>query len=172
MIVAIDPGSEQSAFVIWDGIVVHRKDIVSNQELLGMLNRGPYGANERRIDAGLPKGNHLVIEQIRSYGMAVGAETFDTVFWSGRFAEAWEPRPWTMMPRMDVKMHLCHSARAKDTNIRQAVIDMCGKPGTVKEPNLVYGEEKGNKDSKIGSHMWPALALAITFMGNKTVNGR
>ena len=35
---------------------------------------------------GLP--DVVVIEKIESYGMAVGAEVFDTVLWAGRFAEA------------------------------------------------------------------------------------
>jgi len=95
--------------------------------------------------------------------MAVGATVFDTVFWSGRFAEAWYPMRFDLMPRMDVKMHLCHSARATDSNISQAIKDRCGERGTVKEPNLVYGEEAGNKESKIRKDMWQALALAITW---------
>ena len=159
MIISIDPGTTESGFVVWDGKYVRRKGIVENDTLVQMLRPGSRGA---LIEQGLPKGNSLVIEQIRSYGMAVGKETFDTVFWSGRFAEAWNPRPWSQVPRLAVKMHLCHSARAKDTNVWQAIVDRFGAPGTVKKPNLHYGEEYGDKTTKLVKHMRAALALAIT----------
>ena len=168
MIIAIDPGTTHSAYVIWDGLCAHRKGLLRNETLLESLASevsAPHSPIRQSIgiDYGLPKGNHLVIEQIRSYGMAVGAEVFDTVFWSGRFAESWSPRPWSQMPRMDVKMHLCHSARAKDANISRALKDRFGEIGTVKNPNYIYGEQLGNKDAKMKKDMWAALALAVTW---------
>lgn len=164
MIIGIDPGSEQSAYVIWDGIAIYDKGIVDNETMLNLLRSRTEG---RAIEKGIPKGNELVIEQVRSYGMAVGASTFDTVHWSGRFEEAWYPRKCTLMPRMDVKMHLCHTSRAKDTNINAALKDRFGKIGTVKNPNLTYGEEKGSKDSKMKSHLWAAFAIAVTEYDKK-----
>ena len=155
-ILAIDPGSEKSAHVIWDGEKILRKGILNNESFLRYLR-------DRVLLLNLLPVENLVIEQVRSYGMAVGATVFDTVHWSGRFHEAWYPMPVILMPRMDVKMHLCHSARAKDSNVSRAIKDRYGEPGTVTDPNLVYGEEKGKKESKIRKDMWQALALAITW---------
>jgi hypothetical protein len=64
--------------------------------------------------------------------MPVGAEVFETIYWSGRFAEAYGVEHDARITRIDVKMHLCHSPRAKDGNVRQALIDRFGKPGTKK----------------------------------------
>jgi len=104
----------------------------------------------------------LVIEQIRSYGMAVGAEVFDTCVWTGRFIQAWGG-PHTMVPRIDVKMHLCKSPRAKDTNVRQALIDRFGPGkdkaiGTKKNPGPLYGFKRD---------MWAALGVAVTYWDTK-----
>jgi hypothetical protein len=137
---AIDPGNKVSAYVIWDGREIGDMDIKDNGDLLDML-RGM-----------LCHAELLVVEQVKSYGMAVGDTIFDTVFWSGRFVQAW-PGQWDRMPRMDVKMHLCHSSRAKDTNIRQALIDRFGVPGTKKKPGLTYGLKKD---------LWAAFGLAVT----------
>jgi hypothetical protein len=49
---------------------------------------------------GLP--DVVVIEKIESYGMAVGAEVFDTVWWAGRFAEA-ANRLEATMARLDAE---------------------------------------------------------------------
>jgi len=68
-----------------------------------------------------------------------------------------------MMPRMDVKMHLCHAANAKDSNIRQAIIDRYGPSGTVKLPNLIHGEVYGDKNTKMKKDLWAAWALSITW---------
>ena len=101
--------------------------------------------------------NWLIIEQIKSYGMTVSDSIFDTVFWSGRFYQEWVRKlgkAGSRMPRMTVKMHICHNSRAKDSNIRQALIDRFGKPGTKKEPGLTYG---------LKADMWAAFALAVTW---------
>lgn len=146
-ILAIDPGSEQSAYVLWDGKQILLSNICKNEQGL-VLNFAP--------DA-------LVIEKIESYGMAVGASVFTTCIWIGRFIERWLNHPvysqksWYLLPRREVKMHLCGSARAKDSNIRQALIDRFGAPGTKKNPGMTYGLSKD---------LWAAFAVAVTWWDN------
>ena len=111
----------------------------------------------------------MAIEMVASYGMAVGKTVFETCMWIGRFMEAWESATGTkpqQVYRKDVKMHLCGSMRAKDTNIRQAIIDRypasgggkCPQIGTKKEPGPLYGVSKD---------IWSALAVAITYSETK-----
>ena len=156
-ILALDPGTDKTGVVHLchaereEHFEIVDATIYPNDRLLHLL----------RLDAIFPS-NMLAIEQVRSYGMAIGATTLDTVEWSGRFIEAWEGRaeldkkdvlPVLRLPRIQIKTHLCKSARAKDTNIRQALIDIIGEPGTKKTPGPTYG---------IKSHLWAALAVAVT----------
>ena len=146
MILAIDPGPEQSAVVIWhDGRVVSAEIARNDQIRFSLRTRWkeiPYCA----------------CEAIACYGMPVGAETFQTCMEIGRFIEI---RALQMFPevrliyRREVKMHLCGNNRAKDGNIRQALIDKLGPVGTKKQPGPCYG---------IASHLWAALAVAITAL--------
>jgi hypothetical protein len=154
MILAIDPGPEKSQFVIWNG---SKSELVSHGHLdnQDMLNRFPefHGVYSTSI----------VIEGIASYGMAVGKETFDTCIWIGRFQQDW--LRWSeilpdILYRKDVKMHLCHTMKAKDANIRQALIDRYGHPGTKKAKGRLYGVSK---------HAWAALALAVTYAETKNL---
>ena len=145
-IIAIDPGSVQSGYVIWDGKAILHAEIIKNEELNNIL---PHAKRD----------HNLVIEQIRSYGMAVGASTFDTVFWSGRFCESFG-KPFYLMPRLEVKKHICHNGSAKDSNIIQALVDRFaygqknkGK-GTKSEPGFFFGFK---------SDIWQAFALAVTW---------
>jgi hypothetical protein len=95
----------------------------------------------------------LAIEMIASYGMPVGRSVFETCVWIGRFVEAWRGRPALRITRLEVKTHLCHSARAKDTNVWQALVDRFGTTGTKTQPGPLYG---------VRSHARAALALAVT----------
>ena len=80
---------------------------------------------------------------IASYGMPVGKEVFDTCVWIGRFIEDMNCIPQDRITvteyiyRKDEKMNICHSMKAKDSNIRQALIDRFGVVGTKKNPRLV-----------------------------------
>ena len=56
--------------------------------------------------------------------------------------------------RKDIKMNLCNTTRAKDSNIRQALIDRFGVPGTKKSPGMMYGLHKD---------MIQAFAVAVTY---------
>ncbi len=59
---------------------------------------------------------------------------------------------------MEVKIHLCNHPRAKDPNIRQALIDRFGAPGTKKNQGATYG---------LAGDMWSALGVAVTFAETK-----
>lgn len=146
-IYAIDPGPEQSALVIYSpsgGVLNH--ETIPNDKMRAMFSFG------------IEYPDVLVLEQIAAMGMAVGAEVFETVFWSGRFVECW-PCEWHRVKRHQVKMHLCGSMRAKDANIRQALIDRFGPGkaqaiGTKARPGPLYG---------IHGDEWQALAVAVTW---------
>ena len=79
--------------------------------------------------------DELAIEMIASYGMAVGQTVFETCVWIGRFIEA-NKGGFNYVYRKDVKINLCGSMRAKDSNIRQALIDRFGVVGTKKHPRV------------------------------------
>lgn len=141
MIFAIDPGTTQSGWALLEGAKVIDSGVSDNHDLLRWVQDG-QGADA------------LAIEMVASYGMAVGREVFETVRWIGRFQQAWrDPEAVQLVYRKDVKLHLCGDTRAKDPNIRQALLDQLGPPGTKKEPGNTYG---------VKSHAWSALAVAVT----------
>lgn len=147
-ILAIDPGSEQSAWLVYAPPVGRPLDfgILANDDILDHL---------RDNDSSMTIGVDLVvIEQIRSYGMSVGAEVFDTVHWAGRFTEAAWPTPVHQLPRLAVKQALCHDSRAKDQNIRQALIDRFGGTPAIRKGGVLHG---------ISKDVWAALAVAVTW---------
>lgn len=150
-ILAIDPGPAESAWVIYDA--QNNKVMGMNIESNYIIRRGDYfNETERDVDI-------VAIEMIASYGMAVGKEVFETCLWAGRFIEVFHDIGEVLVYRKDVKMHLCNSMRAKDTNIRQALIDRFGgtikkAKGTKKSPGPLYG---------IHDDIWAALAVAITY---------
>ena len=89
--------------------------------------------------------------------MAVGEEVFETVRAEARFAMAWGDRHCLLVPRIRVKMHHCHDSRAKDANIRQALLDRFGPGkaaaiGTKKAQGPLYG---------ISGDCWSSLAIAV-----------
>lgn len=140
-VIAIDPGPECSALIRWDGSAITLKQYAPNAEILSTIGD-------------LSGRDPLVIEQVASYGMPVGVEVFETVWWSGRFAQAYGADHVSRVPRLQVKLHVCHDSRAKDGNVRQALIDRFGKPGTKKEHGVLYG---------ISGDLWAAFALAVTW---------
>lgn len=147
-VLGIDPGPVRSAFVVFDGKMIHEKGIVPNLEILSLINWcdfDPY---------------HVVIEAFQSFGMPVGQEVFTTCIWIGRFVQAAESsaRLATLLYRKDIKLHLCGSVRAKDGNIRQALLDKVGKQGVKKDPGPTYG---------VKSDEWQALACAVYFLEGK-----
>ena len=144
-ILAIDPGYERSAWLEYEDGRPLGFGIQANTDLLADLR------------AGLELTDVVVIEKVESYGMAVGREVFDTVHWAGRFTEAAQPTPVVQLTRRAVKLELCGQSRAKDANVRQALMDRFGGPaakGTKRSPGPLYG---------IAADVWSALAVAVTY---------
>lgn len=147
-LLCIDPGTEVSGVVIYNGDIV---DYIWPE------------MDNNRLVAVLPhiQADHMAIEMVANMGMPAGKSLFETCVWIGRFIEAF-PGEHTKIFRRDVKLALCDSMRAKDGNIRQAIIDRFpatggGKTpqiGIKKQPGLLYGMSK---------HAWSALAVGITY---------
>ncbi len=151
IVYGVDPGTSMSAIVVFNGVTVVDRGYMDNGLMLDHLMRERVTENHGRRRV-------LVIEQVESFGMAVGREVFETVFWTGRFAQAWVPAQFDRMPRRIVKQHICHTAKATDANIRMELIDRFGGQdkaiGRKKEPGPLY---------EIKSHCWAALAVAVTW---------
>lgn len=149
MILAIDPGTHVSAFVVYDPLNQKMEEfgIYDNFDLLKMI-----AARKREFEA-------MPIEMIASYGMPVGQETFETCVWIGRFIQEFGPG-WHYVYRKDVKMHFCMQTKGvNDAVIRQALTDKFGPGrskavGTKLKPGPLYG---------ISKDVWAALAVAVTW---------
>ncbi len=148
-LLCIDPGTEVSGVVIYDGKeIMFRHSGIDNYELLALVI--------------LPSVyDHLAIEMVASYGMAVGKSVFETCVWIGRFIQAF-PGDYTKIYRKDVKMCLCHNMRAKDANIRQAILDRFPATGGGKTPQVGIKSNPGPLFG-ISKHAWAALGVGITW---------
>jgi len=146
MILSIDPGNSESAYVILnDDMTPADFGKIPNDEMLNIINNL----------AGQIK--QVAIEMIASYGMAVGKEVFETCVWIGRFYESAirNNAKVSYIYRKDVKINLCGSMKAKDSNIRQALIDRFGVVGTKNNKGYFYGFK---------ADIWSAYAVGITYL--------
>lgn len=147
MILAIDPGSTESGYAVLDEVLRPIEfGKIKNEELLNKIGNGCF-----------EECQDIAIEMVACYGMAVGATVFDTCVWIGRFVDriTYELciNP-VYIYRKDEKMNLCHTMKAKDSNIRQALIDRFGIVGVKKKPGWFYGVSKD---------MWAAVAVGVTY---------
>lgn len=146
-ILALDPGPVLTAWMVFDG-----QPIRFGIETTGVVLESMRTSETDAI---------VACECLQCFGMPVGKETFETAYWIGRFMEIAGSR-FVRVYRSEVKMHLCHNMRAKDGNIRQALLDKFGGKanaiGTKKQPGPLYG---------VSSHAWSALAVAVTASETK-----
>ena len=120
------------------------------------------------VAAGVGMGDGTAVAVGATVGMgegtavAVGATVFDTCRWVGRFEEAWKRlygvHTFQLVPRRQVKGYVCEDSRAKDANIRAALIDYYGPGkraavGLKAAPGPLYG---------FRADMWAALGVAFT----------
>lgn len=150
-ILAIDPGNVESGWCVIDA--GGRRPLAFGKTRNSRVLDAPGEVLSGCFD-------RAVIEMVASYGMPVGAEVFDTCVWIGRFQECLIRDGVTveLVKRQPVKLHLCHSSKAKDANVTQALVDRFapgqtnhGK-GTKKDPGWFYG---------FRADIWQAYALAV-----------
>lgn len=152
MILAIDPGTTESGWCIYDGTAVTHSGVMHNDKMLAYVSRPVFQTS----------GHRFAIEMIASYGMAVGREVFETCVWIGRFQQAWhEPAAVELIYRKDVKLHLCGTTKAKDPNVRQALLDKFPRTGGGATPQIGIKTKPGPLYG-VSSHAWAALAVAVT----------
>lgn len=156
-ILAIDPGNIESGFAVIempDFKLIEFGKIENNLFLKG-LKECAYGYGV------------VAIEMVESQGMPVGKTVFDTCVWIGRFAQALEDYNVRYVYRKEEKIALCGSLKAKDSNIRQALIDRYAKfdfktgKGTKKNQDTFYGVSKD---------AWQAIAVGVTYWEEQCKN--
>ena len=155
-IIGVDPGTSQTGWVIYNTIShsVENSGVTDNEEFLNsVIENEDYDI--------------MAIERIASYGMPIGAETIRTIEYIGRYwqkvldSNKISAKVELFYKKVDINPTICGSNKAKDANIRQAIMDMFPKNGggsnpsvgTSKQPGVLYG---------IGTHKWAALAVALT----------
>lgn len=155
-IFAIDPGNTQSGYAVLEMPDFHLVNFgkVENGELLRLLEH----YNQKIREYGDP--DVFVIEKIASYGMAVGKDVFETCYWIGQFLHALKHQKTDSVYRKDEKIYLCGSMKAKDSNIRQELINRYAKhdfkngKGTKANQDTFYGVSKD---------VWAAIAVGVTY---------
>jgi len=158
-VLAIDPGPVVSGWVLYEvetGAILDC-GIEDNIAMCEQIDKQGKAAISSK------KSTALVMEMPQCYGMPVGRSVLETCYWVGYFdaiASLHGYKYYTFrMPRSEVKKRLCHSMKAKDSNIRQAIIDRYGGKakaiGTKKQQGPLY---------RVKKDMWQALALAIAAM--------
>ena len=149
IVLGLDPGTERSALVELRDGEVKFAEILENEKMLRLLEA------TRPLNLSLAV---LVIEQFESFGMPVGKDVFEAIFWSGRFAQAWGGR-FEMLPRRQVKLHLCNDSRGKDSNVRAALIDRYGGQEATR---------KGGALCEVHKDSWSALALCTVWLDRQS----
>ena len=149
LIIGIDPGPTESAYcILKDGIIqFFCKD--KNEEIASWVDHELLCGD----------ADVVAVEHLQSFGMPVGKEVFETAYFIGEIRSLVKQeggRP-TFLPvyRKEIVTHHCNNPRAKDANVRQAMLDRWGPQGTKKNPGPTYG---------ISKDVWSALAIATYAM--------
>jgi len=149
-ILAIDPGPEESGYLILGDKILDMGKII-NDYLEDLLY-------SKRISNLRPS---VVVEIVKSYGMPAGDSLFRTMWWLGRFSVSCDNMCYHYyeVTRKAVVSYLCNSGRAKDSNVRQALIDKY-------EPDLPPKKRPKKFLKGVSKDMWSALAIATYFKEN------
>ena len=156
MILAIDPGSEVSALIHWDGEKIVSAEIVGNLAALTVCRSGRCP---------------VYIEGMGFQNKMAGMEVIETAVWIGRFHQAalcGERNSQIVKRREIVKFHTGIGTNG-DAQVRAALIDKYGPPYTTEMHAPMGKRGKPLKERKrrvpgltfpLTGHLWQAFALA------------
>lgn len=120
-ILAIDPGTSKTGYTILDQetMVPIRFAKIPNEEMLELL---------KTLVEDHPLVANVVCEFPVARGQMAGNDLFATIEYAGRYHQICEDLgvPFHKFDRKDVKMTVCGNNRAKDPQVRQALIDLYG----------------------------------------------
>ena len=152
--VGIDPGTYESGVAVIDNetLAPILAVKVKNEKAVATLT-------QTLTDHGIsPADVAFAIEAVTSYGRPVGREVFQTCEWIGRYEEqikTWTGRYPELVYRIEEKKCLCGTGKAKDKDIRRALIGAIGPIGTKANPGPLYG---------VTRDAWSAIAVAVTHI--------
>ena len=156
MILAIDPGSEKSGWVVLKDGEVLDVGVDENRDVIEWLGSRVF-ENVEELAIECPKGYR--VPNGRPFHQAV----IETAIVVGRFMQEWISLRGTepaLLFRDDVKKHILgRSSRVGDKEVRRALIERWGGDekvvkGTKASPGPLYG---------VASHAWAALAVGLTY---------
>lgn len=131
------------------GLLAFGKD--ANDQVLGMCRAGSVADGALWFD-------ELVVEFPAPRNQLAGVDLFETMYWVGRFEEASDLEPFRI-DRKDVKMAVCGSPRARDSDIRKALIERWGGEeaaiGKKADPGPLFG---------VAGDVWAALGVAVAWV--------
>lgn len=152
MILALDVGTKDSAYCYIDEITYKPVNFgkINNNDLLEIVKEGKY--------------NKMIYEGFACYGMPVGQSTITSIEWNGRYKQIALDlnKEVDVVYRSEEKMNLCGTMKAKDSNIRQALIDRFGDVGTKKNQGWFYGFK---------ADIWSSYAVGVTYLDRSEKNG-
>lgn len=166
----IDPGTIESGLVEWNvsqksesggyKFSLGHRAIMNNNDIL-----------ERFKNEDLDVYDHVIIENVASYGMPVGQSTFTTCIWIGRFYQHFnivntyhvsDVSDVKLMYRKEAKKTIS-SGKAKDSEIRRRILDYYPRIGGGSTPEIGTKKEQGPLYG-VKSHMFAALALGHAYL--------
>jgi len=146
VILGIDPGPSQSAYVVWD---TKTQTIVDHGQSDNITFRKNIIWVKDDIEPDI-----CVIEGMAFYGKVMNGESFDTLMYIGRLQEIFEDNH-ELVYFPDIAYHFCNSRRGiKTSHINAVLTNRFGGKGTRKQPGVFYG---------IREHEWSALSAAIFY---------
>lgn len=156
-ILSLDVGTVESGYCLVDTDTYKpiKFGKISNEDLLKIVKEEEYEI--------------LVYEEFQSYGMPVGQTTIASITWNGRYIQSALDRNKRAEPiyRREEKMCLCGTMKAKDSNIRQALIDRFAQ--------FDFKNGKGTKSNKdwlygFKADVYSAYAIAVVFLDKENGN--
>lgn len=158
-ILSIDPGPTNTAVLVW------------NTGTETIEYKGKIPTPEALVIVQTTTADIVYCELLQCMGMAVGREVFETAYYIGEIRRICIDRglKFKGVFRTEIKLHHCHTTKAKDGNIRQALLDRYAdrrdkqgrlSGGSKKDPGRLFG---------VSEDIWSALAIA-TYAADKLRN--
>jgi len=152
MIISIDPSDTIHAWAALEGTV--DRPVLSAFGLDFSVDRMAGKA----IPGIYNKPDFIAIEMVACYGMAAGAHLFDTCVHIGGLINDIEKGlmiETKRITRPEVKRLVCGQTKAKDANVRAAIIDRFGGPRATMKGGQLY---------KVSKDVWAAIAVGLAAM--------